>query len=153
MKPAAFLKETRKMAANMTAIKKHAAFVGLPSEKVGGRIYGDGMSIIRNGAIHEFGYGPIPRRSFLREPFRIKVKTVNDAIAKQFEALSLGKIDSKTALGRIGAIATNISKGAFTTQGYGEWKPDKPATIAAKGSSQTLIDTGTLRGAITWVIR
>jgi len=188
MKPEDFLKHTEQMVANMDDLKKHAAFVGLPKEKVGGKIYGDGMTILQIGATHEFGATinhpggtpyiigkdgkakfvkkgtagatgvtkphkiTIPRRSFLRTPFAIKRKELNKGIAKQFELVSNG-LDPITGLGRIGALATNVSKGAFTSQGYGEWKPDSAATKREKGSSQTLIDTGILRGSISSVVR
>ena len=140
------------MEAALKEASRKAVFVGLPSEKVGSKVYGDGMTVLRVGAIHEFGAGPIPQRSFLRVPFRIKAKEMNAATAIQFTAMMLGRpVD--TALGRIGAIATNISKGAFTTLGYGDWPAIQPETARRKGSSQTMIDSGILRGSITWVIR
>jgi len=152
--PAQMLKRTTDFATALEAAKKRAVFVGLPKDKVGGKVYGDGMTVIRIGAIHEYGAPQrgIPQRSFLRVPFAVKRKDLNKAIAKQFEAVAEGR-DADVALGRIGVIATNVSKGAFTSLGYGAWKPIKPATAAAKGSSQTLIDTGILRSSITWVVR
>jgi len=44
-------------------------------------------------------------------------------------------------------------KGAFLTRGYGEWLDITDATKEAKGSSQVLIDTGTLRNSISYVVR
>lgn len=152
MKPQDALKMTTHMAEQMRSMKRKAVFVGLPAEKVGGKIYGDGMTIMRVGAIHEYGAGSIPQRSFLRVPFATKRKEINSTIAKQFEAVANGqKVD--IGLGRIGVIAANISKGAFTSLGYGEWEEITGQTKARKGSSQTLIDTGILRSSITWVIR
>lgn len=152
MSPDEFLKHTTAMAEALKEAQKQAVFVGLPNEKVGGKVYGDGRTVLQNGATHEYGAGPIPQRSFLRTPFATKRKELNEAIAKQFEAIANGqKID--IALGRVGVIATNISKGAFTSLGYGDWDAIKPATAQRKGSSQTMIDTGILRGSITWVLR
>jgi uncharacterized protein YeaC (DUF1315 family) len=56
------------------------------------------------------------------------------------------------ALGIVGAKATNISKEAFVTQGYGKWPDITEETKEQKRSSQTLIDTGTLRNSITWEV-
>ena len=152
MSPGEFLKHTTAMADRLKEAQRKAVFVGLPNEKVGGKVYGDGRTILQNGATHEYGAGPIPQRSFLRTPFAIKRKRLNEAIAKQFEAIANGqKVD--IALGRIGVLATNVSKGAFTSLGYGEWNPITGETARRKGSSQTLIDTGILRSSITWVIR
>lgn len=154
MKPQDALKKTTEMARQMKAMKRRAVFVGLPKEEVGGKVYGDGMKIMRVGAIHEFGVPSqgIPQRSFLRVPFRVKRAELNKAIAKQFEAVAAG-MNPEIGLGRIGVIAANVSKGAFTSLGYGDWEPIQDETARRKGSSQTLIDNGVLRGNITWVVR
>ena len=138
---------------NMRYAKKHAAFVGLPKDKVGGTIYGDGQTVIQIGIYHEFGTVNIPKRSFLREPFNTKKKDIQKTIDMQWTAIFEKNKNAEDALNIIGVKATNISKGAFTTMGYGEWSPLKPSTIEAKGSSRTLIDTGTLRNSITWSVR
>ena len=153
MTPEQMLKHTSGMLKTMKEVKSKAVFVGLPAEKVGSQIYGDGRSIIANGATHEYGYGPIPQRSFLRAPFDVKRKELTDGIAKQFEAAVNGTISVDTGLGRVGVLATNVSKGAFTSRGYGTWPDITDATKQRKGSGQPLIDTGTLRNSITWVIR
>jgi hypothetical protein len=148
------LKRTTDFAAALDAAKKKSVFVGLPKDKVGGKIYGDGRTIISNGAVHEYGAPQqgLPQRSFLRVPFATKRNDLNKAIAKQFEAVASGR-DPDVALGRIGALATNVSKGAFTSLGYGTWTPITSETKRRKGSGQTLIDTGTLRSSITWAVR
>jgi len=187
--PAQMLKRATDFAAALEAAKKKAVFVGLPKDKVGGKIYGDGMTVIRIGAIHEYGAkfthpggtpytiggdgrahfvsksftGPvhgvtkphqitIPQRSFLRVPFAVKRKDLNKAIAKQFEAVAEGR-DADVALGRVGVLAANVSKGAFTSLGYGSWSPIQPETAKRKGSRQTLINNGILRSSITSVVR
>jgi len=152
MNPKQFLEHTKKMADKLHKLSRASVDVGLPSDKVGGKVYGNGMTILSVGARHEYGYGNIPQRSFLRVPFIVNKKEINKAIAKQFESVLNGQKTS-VALGRIGAIASNYSKGAFTTMGYGRWQDIKASTKKAKGSSQPLIDTGTLRGSITWAVR
>jgi len=52
----------------------------------------------------------------------------------------------------IGVKAQSISQGAFTTKGYGQWQELSPKTVEKKGSSQILIDTGTLRNSITYQV-
>lgn len=140
-----------KQAQNMREAMSRSVKVGLPAEKVGGKVYGDGMTVIRVGAIHEYGRGNNPVRSFLRVPFNIKRKELAKAIEKQFELVGDG-LPVMTALGRIGAVATNISKDAFISQGYGTWPDITADTKKEKGSSQVLIDTGTLRNSITWAV-
>jgi len=152
MTPEQFLQQTQHIEREMARAKSMSVDVGLIDSKVGGKIYGGGKTILEIGAIHEYGLGDVPERSFLRVPFLMKQSEITARINKEWERVSAGKSDAETALGRIGALGTNISKGAFTSMGYGTWQPIKPATAKAKKSSQTLIDTGTLRNSITWQV-
>lgn len=153
--PKQMLAFTTDMAARLAEIQDKAVFVGLPAENVGGKVYGDGMTVLQIGAIHEYGVPQqgIPERSFLRTPFRLKKEEINTGIAKEYEAVINGRRSVLVGLGRIGVIATNISKGAFVSRGYGVWKPDTPETIQRKGSSQVLIDTRVLSTSISSVVR
>ena len=150
--PGEMLKRTTHLLRSYEESKQKHVAVGLPKENVGGKIYGDGIRIIYVGIWHEYGFGNNPRRSFLRTPFDIKKKELADAIQKQFAAVVKGR-DIDTALGLIGVTATNISKGAFTSRGYGQWPDIQQSTKDAKGSTQVLIDTGILRSSITWQVR
>ena len=146
MTPQETLKLTTKYLKNLEKAKDNVVKVGLPKEKVGSKVYGGGLSVIANGIQHEFALGNNPQRSFLRVPFIVKQAQIVGTINNQFKlVLEKGKPAEK-ALGIIGADATNIVKGAFTTQGYGKWKKSK------KPSGQTLIQTGILRNSNTWVI-
>lgn len=55
-------------------------------------------------------------------------------------------------LERAGTIGANAAKAWFFNPSN-NWQPLKPATIKHKGSSQPLIDTGSMRKAITHVVR
>lgn len=147
------VKRLEKYAESLKEAAMRSVDVGLPSDKVGGKIYGDGMTVISIGAIHEYGLGPNPMRSFLRMPFDVKQKQMADRIAKEFDAVRDKGRDVATALGRVGVEAENISREAFVTRGYGNWPDITQATKDAKGSGQVLIDTGTLRNSITHVVR
>ena len=152
MTPEQMLENTGAYLKNLEKAKRGHVAVGLPSEEVGGTVYADGQTVAQVGAQHEYGAG-VPRRSFLRTPFAVKKDDMDKAIAKQFEDVFQRGKTAEKALGLIGTVAVNISKGAFTTRGYGEWPDITDDTKEAKGSSQVLIDTGTLRNSITYVVR
>ena len=152
MTPEQMLKNTTAYLKNLEKAKRGYVAVGLPGEEVGGTVYDDGQTVAQVGAQHEYGAG-VPRRSFLRTPFTAKQDDLTAAIAKQFEDVFQRGKKAEQALGLIGTVAVNISKGAFTTRGYGEWPDITDDTKDAKGSSQVLIDTGTLRNSITYVVR
>jgi hypothetical protein len=152
MTPEKMLKNTAEYLINLEKAKRGYVAVGLPSEEVGGKVYSDGQTVAQVGAQHEYGAG-VPRRSFLRTPFDIKKDDLDRAIAKQFEDVFKRGKNADKALGLIGTVAVNVVKGAFLTRGYGEWPDITEDTKDAKGSSQVLIDTGTLRNSITYVVR
>lgn len=153
MSPEQFLKTSVAYLANLEKAKSMGVYVGLPAEKVGGAIYGDGMTVIQIGAIHEYGLGNNPERSFLRTPLSDPKQGLNKFINNQFKLVLERGRDAEQALGLVGTKAVNISKGAFRSKGYGVWVDIKPETKRRKGSSQTLIDTGTLRNSITYIVR
>jgi hypothetical protein len=152
MTPEQMLENTTAYLKNLEKAKRGYIAVGLPSEEVGGTVYDDGQTVAQVGAQHEYGAG-VPRRSFLRTPFSAKKDELETAIAKQFEDVFKRGKKAEQALGLVGTVAVNISKGAFTSRGYGEWPDISAATKEDKGSSQALIDTGTLRNSITYVVR
>lgn len=153
MRPEDAVKQIGAYIDNLEAAKKMAVYVGLPKEKVGGKVYNSGMTVIEVGSVHEYGGGKNPQRSFLRTPFIIKQKDIARVIEAQFTAVAEEGRDAETALNIIGAKAQEISQGSFTTRGYGTWKQLDPETIKRKGSSQILIDKGILRSSITWIVR
>lgn len=55
-------------------------------------------------------------------------------------------------LDRAGIAGTNASKSWFT-DARNNWAPNAPSTIKRKGSDRPLIDTGTLRRSLTYVVR
>ena len=152
MKPEDVLKKTTHYLDNLKKAKQLKVKVGLPKETASGKVYDNGVTVIQVGIWHEFGNKNIPMRSFIRAPFVEKREEINAYISTQFEAVFDRGEDAETALNKVGVKAMSICKGAFRSQGYGQWTANKPATIKAKGSSMALIDTGLLRNSITWAL-
>lgn len=98
-------------------------------------------------AIQEFGLG-VPERSFIRRTLHEKhhqLIRVQAALAKELVTTHISK---KTALEKLGLWASAEIKKTIT-EGEGIPPPNAPATIARKGSSRTLVDTGGLVNRIT----
>jgi len=158
MTPTEALAECQRQLAAMKRAKEAVIKVGLPAgESATSAAYtSDGQKpgpyVLDVGIWHEYGTQHVDMRSFLRGPFEAKKSEISKAIDTQFKLVLDSGLDIEVALGRVGLTAVNISRGAFTTKGYGEWPDIKQATKDAKGSDQVLIDTGILRNAITWVI-
>lgn len=103
------------------------------------------------GLIHEKGdpESNIPPRSFLRMPLETKLILKINQIGKAVWRALLLRAGLETALEELGVTAQNTVQEAFETGGWGQWAPLKPRTIARKGSSAILIDSGQLRRAVS----
>lgn len=107
-----------------------------------------GETVLDIATAHEFGLG-VPQRSFLRAWFDENRQQINEAIKRMALSVLKGKRTRKQAIellaqSFVGQIQKRIAAGIPP--------PNSPATIAAKGSSKPLIDTGQLRTSITYAV-
>lgn len=110
---------------------------------------GSPLTLLEVAAVHEFGApaAGIPQRSFIRAG----VDTQLAEIQRVQRALALQTIRGATtldvALDRLGAKVAALLQNRIAA---GIDPPNSAATIARKGSSKPLVDTGQLKAAITW---
>lgn len=128
------------MAARVGVLGSHAA-----------RTDDSGTTNAEIGIIHEFGSVSknIPPRSFLRMPIETHIGAIATFMGQpaMVEKVLSGK--AKEAFELMGIKAEEFVQQAFSTSGFGQWKPNAPLTIAIKGSSKPLIDTSQLRRSIS----
>ena len=156
-----FLKVSKNYEKTLKEFQKKYVVVGILKENdnVSQGAYAKGVTVVEVGASHEFGIEHLPKRSFLRVPFNIEKNKINNLIDNEFDKLfNQNKSTLNISLNKIGILATNISKKAFTSSGYGTWQPLSKKTILKKtkgkgGNTQILIDTGVLRNSISWQVR
>lgn len=96
----------------------------------------------------------IPRRSFIEMPL-VNNLGKNNAVAENVKSAFKGieggasaALSWKLAYKRLGIFAESIIQKAFELHGPG-WRPNRPMTVALKGSDSPLIDTAQLRKSIT----
>ncbi len=107
--------------------------------------------------VHEFGITirkekgsiVIPERSFLRSTFDDKNKEWFKFMKKQLEHVLQGRMDARTLCERLGAKMVGDIQEKLTDLNS---PPNAPSTIAQKGSSNPLIDSGGLRQRITYKV-
>lgn len=126
------------------------------------KIHGDdkeGISNLRLAGVHEFGATiqtangtiNIPERSFLRSTFDKNHTRYLAAVRKLSDLVLIGKLEIKQALGIFGERATSDVKKTIED---GIDPENAESTIARKGSSLPLVDTGELKNtAITYMVR
>ena len=110
----------------------------------------DPVTVTEVAAWNEFGTARSPARPFMRQTLKNSRKEITRHAQSQMKAVLNGKMDAQTALNRIGSYV----KGRMQLEiRDGEFTPNAPSTIARKGSSKPLIDTGRMRQHIVYEIR
>lgn len=145
------VEELYKLERGFSFLKRLDVLVGIPQETNAGH---GGVTNAELLYIHENGSPArnIPPRPVLlegiREPIaRERIKTLLQRGTRL--ALMGNMAGCEKVYKMAGQIGANAVKAKFGAVG----PPLKPATIARKGSSATLIDTGALRNAVTYVVR
>lgn len=121
------------------------------------------LTLVEVATVHEFGTedGKIPERSFLRSTLTrretVYGKILTAALQRALDEVSADGIgDVAGAFARqLEVIGLRVVRDVQTTirdSGPG-WPANAPLTIALKGSSKPLIDTGRLRQSIRHAVR
>jgi len=104
------------------------------------------------------GYIHIPARSWLQMPLTRR-KDLQKRLIKYFgeskediEHYIAETGDFMSLAIMIGTAAVEQIQESFNTDGFGQWAPNSPYTVAQKGSAKPLVDTGSLRQAITYEV-
>lgn len=103
----------------------------------------------RGGASGGGWGGPIPERPFLANAMRDNKGKYRDGMQTAARAILRGDYDNRTALQRLGILAQGDVQSEITALSS---PPNSPVTIALKGSSNPLIDSGEMRQSVTWKV-
>lgn len=135
--------------ARIRELGKKKVVVGVPAATNG--IRDDGLSNATIAAAHEFGVpGHIPERSFLRTTVGENKDKITGLLVRELKAdISQGNFS-----GRAFAIVGEKLSGEVKRRIQSGINPElDPKTVARKGSSKPLIDTGNLLQSITYEVR
>lgn len=114
----------------------------------GGSIRNTDQPLAVIAAIHEFGLGDMPQRSFLRSAYDENLPMIDKMIQRVANGAVFG-LGTNAALNQLGNVVQGIVQRKIVD---GPFVPNSPATIKRKKSSKPLIDTGHLRQSIRYVI-
>lgn len=93
--------------------------------------------------------GPIPERPFLANAMRDNKGKYREGMQTAARAILADEYDMRSALSKLGVLAQGDVQAEITALST---PPNSPVTIARKGSSNPLIDTGEMRQAVTWKV-
>lgn len=133
------------------AAAKLEAAAGFPkgAEGIGIPHYENGASILQVAIWNNYGFG-VPRRPFMFVASKKIHEATREAITRTIQQINRGATDGRKALERMAILAQGIIQTTITD---GNWKPNEPGTIRAKGSSQPLIDSGDMRKYVAYEVR
>jgi hypothetical protein len=97
--------------------------------------------------VHEFGAGKVPERSYLRSSFDTHRNAYLAMLKRMVPLIYSRKLSGRQALELMGQRAVADTKARIQS---GLHPALAPATIARKGSSTPLIDTGQLLNSLTY---
>ena len=125
--------------------------VGIPSDE-NSRDESTGITNAELGAIHEFGVPEkgIPERSFMRSTASEEANNLSRLAKIQISECLRGETSAHDAFATVGVYLQGKIVDKITD---GDFEPNTEATVKRKKSSKPLIDTGQLRGAITYEVR
>jgi phage gpG-like protein len=106
----------------------------------------DGLTNAQLAAIHEFGTATVPERSFIRATIEAHGREYERILGAEAAKIIAGRSTVERSLTLLGMRVEGDMKATIEA---GIPPPLAPVTVAAKGSSQPLIDSGQLRNSIT----
>lgn len=123
------------------------------SEKGGDTVTdASGLTNVEKAAVHEYGApeAGIPERSFIRSTASEHREKYAAMLARLMPRILSGSLPVKDAFDILGAQAVADVQRKVRIDGVPP--PLKAETIARKGSSRALIDTGSMLASVTWVV-
>ena len=110
---------------------------------------------VKIGAIHEFGQGNMPQRSFLRMPMVMELENKLNKSGVFDEKALKDVIADKSLMPwaqKVGAVGVDTVLEAFATGGFGQW-PKSNMSRKSKKNKMTLVENGYLRDSIGWDVK
>lgn len=108
----------------------------------------DGTDICDIAMWNELGTEHIPSRPFMRDSVDKHLSEINQMMISQKDALLRG-YTAKDILNTVGLFQKDLIQ---TEIEQGDFVANLPRTIQRKGSEKPLIDTGTMRNSVNYVI-
>jgi hypothetical protein len=142
---------------NAKNYKAQVGILGNTTRRVEGELTNAEIALI-----HEEGVisKNIPKRSIFNS-LNIKIDELKSGIDKIAKETIAKQEPAFNAYFKIALLGLKILKGAFDTEGYGTWLPNKPATIKkklakvnpkkrAEAQAITMVETGALENSLTF---
>lgn len=137
-----------KIVKNMNKLDKTTVKVGI---QAGDKTSDGKENLAYIAGVHEYGSsdGHIPQRSFIRTALDNNKGEINNLKDKLAGKIVDGSVAPEAALNLIGLKVAGMIQENITD---GDFVPNAPSTVRAKGSAKPLIDTGHMRASVRHVL-
>lgn len=115
-----------------------------------GKINPSDVDIVQVAAWNELGTSRIPARPFMKQTLENNEDEISAFTKALVQRVADGNETVESAANSLGAKVKSLMQQEIRN---GEFVPNAPSTIRKKGSSHPLIDTGTMRQSVTYVVR
>lgn len=133
---------------NLTELldSKVKVLAGVPADAVP---YPGGTPVVEVAIKNEFGIG-VPERSFVRSTFKENQNEYKERSIKAVKVALKGDKPLRRSMSILGSdVSSDIKRKIVDIKE----PPNAPLTIALKGSSNPLIDTGHMKNSVTYEVR
>ena len=137
----------KKFFAEIEKLKKLCVRVGFQE---GAKQYEEsGADILDVAMFNELGTSTSPSRPFMAMSVDENADKINAFLKNQLKLLAQGKTTAEGILKAIGVFQKGLIQKKIQN---GDFEPNAPSTIKKKGSEHPLIDTGTMRQSVNFVV-
>lgn len=109
----------------------------------------EGVDLLDIAMWNELGTSSSPSRPFMRKSVDENEEKINAFLNAQVKKLAKGEATAEQVFKAVGAFQKGLVQEKIKN---GEFEPNSPYTIKKKGSDKPLIDTGTMRQSVNFVI-
>lgn len=109
----------------------------------------EGVDLLDIAMWNELGTSSSPSRPFMRKSVDENEEKINAFLNVQIKKLAKGEATAEQVFKAVGAFQKGLVQEKIKN---GEFEPNSPYTIKKKGSDKPLIDTGTMRQSVNFVI-
>lgn len=138
--------EGRKYFMQLDKLENYEVWVGFPDSSV---TYEDDTSVVEIATYNEYGTSDIPSRPFMTQSFENKEYEIKKVCEDANASISNGG-SADSAFNKIGETCKEIIQNEIEN---GSFEPNADSTILKKGFDQPLIDTGTMKDSVDFVVK
>lgn len=109
----------------------------------------DGTDLVDIAAYNEFGTSKTPARPFMKQSFQNHEEQLQAACDNVNNEISNGSSAEK-ALNTLGVVCKGLVQAEIVDGGFA---PNAESTIKRKGSDTPLVDTGTMRQTVNYIVK